>query len=560
MPTIEKERFDALHQRLGELQQQRQDWETDWLDIKENMLPEFGFFLGQGAQPNKASTKRKRDIIKRTGKRGATILASGMQGGLTSPARPWFRLGLTNKDLEERKGVKLWLHRVEQGMYQIFRRSNFYQAMHAMYFQLGGFGTAPVFLVEHPERDINCMPLNVGEYFLSNNMHGEVDTVARRFMMTYRQMAQQFGKEELSNESQKILERNPDQFAEVYHMVWERKPEERNPDSPLPKKWRFGSLYWEPGNRDSKVLSEGGFREWPIPTGRWLQPDSSATYGMGPGHDALSDVLQVQSMAKDFLRGVKKQIDPPVRVPKQYKDRLKTFAGGLNYVDAQQNEPIAPLYQVQPNLDAVRVGIQETEQQILESFFADLFLMASQEDRSNITAREISERHEEKLMILGPVIERLHSEVLGPIIDRTFAIMMRSGLVPAPPEEVQGEEIQPEYISMLAQAQQMSGLRSMDRFATAAGNVAQYDPEVLDKINSDRWVSEYAGMLDVPPSVLNSDEEVAQIRQQRAQQQQQQQRMEMMQQAGEAASKFSQASPGEGERQAGPEDILGGLL
>ena len=559
MPQIDQDRFKRLQGRLDALQLQRQDWEADWLDIKSNMLPEFGWFPGNGAQPNKGSTKRKRDIIKRTGKRGATILASGMQGGLTSPARPWFRLGLADKAMEERKNVKQWLHDVEQSMYQVFRRSNFYQAMHAMYFQLGGFGTSPVIIAEHPERDISLIPLNIGEYYLADNQFGEVDTVARRFMMTYRQLAQKFGKEELSAKAQHALERNPDDYVEVYHLIWERDPEERNNESPMPKKWRFGSIYWEPGNRDNKILSEGGFKEWPVPTGRWLQPDSSATYGMGPGHDALSDVLQVQSMAKDFLRGVKKEIDPPVRVPKQYKDRLKTFAGGINYVGQNENEAVAPLYEVSPNLDAVRVGIQETEQQILEAFFADLFLMASQEDRSNITAREVSERHEEKLMILGPVIERLHSEVLGPIIDRTYSIMERNGMIPPPPREIEGAEIQPEYISLLAQAQKMAGLGSMDRFATAAGNIAQIKPEALDKLNADEWLDEYAEMVGVPPSTLNSDDEVSQIRQARAKQEQQQQMLEQAKQAGEAAENFTRARSSQ-SGQMGPEDILGGLL
>ena len=559
MPQIDSDRFKRLQGRLDALHLQRQDWEADWLDIKENMLPEFGWFPGQGGQPNKGSTKRKRDIVKRTGKRGATILASGMQGGLTSPARPWFRLGLSNEALQEKHAVKQWLHAVETKMYQIFRKSNFYQAMHAMYFQLGGFGTSPVIIAEHPDRDINAIPVNVGEYYLANNQHGEVDTFARRFMLTYRQMAQKFGEENLSIKAQDALRRNPDDYVEVYHMIWERDPEERNNESPLPKKWRFGSIYWEPNNRDNKILAEGGFREWPVPTGRWLQPDSSATYGMGPGHDALSDVLQVQSMAKDFLRGVKKEIDPPVRVPKQYKDRLKTFPGGINYVGQQDNEAVGPLYEVSPNLDAVRVGIQETEQQILEAFFADLFLMATQEDRSNITAREIAERHEEKLMILGPVIERLHSEVLGPIIDRTYAIMARNGMLPPPPRDIQGEEIQPEYISSLAQAQKMAGLSSMDRFATAAGNIAQIKPEAMDKLNADGWLSEYADMVGVPPSSLNSDETVEQMRQARAQQEAQQQMMEQAKQAGEAAENITEARA-KVPRQEGPEDILGGLL
>ena len=135
-----------------------------------------------------------------------------------------------------------------------------------------------------------------------------------------------------------------------------------------------------------------------------------------------------------------------------------------------------------------------------------------------MTAREVVERHEEKMLQLGPVMERLTDELLDPLIDRTFSVLLRNGDLPPPPEELQGMELKVEYISILAQAQKLVGTSAVERLASFVGNLAGVRPEVLDKINFDEMVDQYGGMLGVPPQLIRPDEEVAKLRQARAQQ------------------------------------------
>jgi hypothetical protein len=179
--------------------------------------------------------------------------------------------------------------------------------------------------------------------------------------------------------------------------------------------------------------------------------------------------------------------------------------------------------------------------------------MIANDTRSNITAREIQERHEEKLLMLGPVLERLNDELLDPLIDRTFGIMLRRGLIPPPPEELQGMELNVEYVSVMAQAMKLTGITSIERFMSFAGNLAGVNPGVLDKVDFDQAVDEYANMVGVPPSMIKDDDTVAKIREQRAQQQAAMQQAEMAAQGAQTAKTLS-------ETQVTDENVVGQMI
>jgi hypothetical protein len=146
-------------------------------------------------------------------------------------------------------------------------------------------------------------------------------------------------------------------------------------------------------------------------------------------------------------------------------------------------------------------------------------MMVAQSQRPNMTAREIVERHEEKLLMLGPVLERLESELLDPLIDRTFSIMLRVGLIPPPPDELQGMDMKIEYISMLAQAQKMVGTAAIEQITGFAAQLAAVYPGVTDNIDADAAVNEYGDMLGVPPKIVRSADDVAAMRDQAAKEQ-----------------------------------------
>ena len=239
-------------------------------------------------------------------------------------------------------------------------------------------------------------------------------------------------------------------------------------------------------------------------------------------------------------------------MPTSARDNETDFEpGGRSYIDApSQKDVVQSAWQVPMDLNALRQDIAEVQQRINAAFSVDMFLMLSGQQLGKMTATEVAERHEEKLMMLGPVLSRLNNEVLKPLIERTFSILMRQQEFPPPPPELQGAEIQIEYTSMLARSQRAVRANALDQFLTRIGQVAQFKPEVLQKIDAFRMVDEYADYLSVAPSVVvPTDEAQAQLE---AQQQAQQQaaQAEQIQMGADALSKLGKV-PSDGSTMAG---------
>jgi hypothetical protein len=168
--------------------------------------------------------------------------------------------------------------------------------------------------------------------------------------------------------------------------------------------------------------------------------------------------------------------------------------------------------------------------------------MLANSDRRQITAREIDERHEEKLLALGPVLEQLNQDLLDPLVQITFKIMVKRGIIPEAPPELQGNDLQIEYVSIMAQAQKLVGLSGLERFGAIVANAAQMDPTVLDKVDSDQFIDEAANILSIPSRVVVADDKVAGIRAERKQAAQAQAQVEQAKMGAEAARSLSETT------------------
>jgi hypothetical protein len=257
-----------------------------------------------------------------------------------------------------------------------------------------------------------------------------------------------------------------------------------------------------------------------------------------PCHDVLADVMMLQEMQRTFLRALHKQVDPPTQSPPGTK-MLDLRPNRVTEVQMSRDAAVRPLYEIKPDLRSAYQQILDTRAAINEALYIDLFITTADPSPGARTAYEIAKRHEEKLMMLGPTTERLQSDTLNPALDRTFYIMARQNLLPPPPEELAGADLQIDYISILAQAQKMVALEGVRGVTAFAAELAPLKPEVLDKLNGDQAMDEYSRMIGAPAKMMLSDEEVAQIRNQRAQEQaamqQQAALAEQVALAGEAA-------------------------
>jgi hypothetical protein len=279
-------------------------------------------------------------------------------------------------------------------------------------------------------------------------------------------------------------------------------------------------------------------------------------YGTSPGMECLGDVKQLQHQQLRKGQAIDYQVNPPITVPTKYREAAKArLPGGVFYVDSQgSNQAIRSAFEVNLNLQHLMLDIQDVRDRIRSSYYADLFMMLANDTRSGITATEVAERHEEKLLMLGPVLERLQNELLSPMIDIAFDYAERAGILPPPPQELEGTELKVEFISVLAQAQRAVAAQGVDRLLGTVGNLAQLKPEVLDKIDFDQVVDDYGDMYGVNPKIVVPDEKVAAIRAQRAQAAQAAQTAAVMPQLVESAKTAGDVNV------QGVQDVMNGLM
>lgn len=519
-----------LQKRVEELEEARNRIRPQWEEIARYVTPGRGVF--DDSEPNQGDRKDL-DLLDATPFQSLTTLAAGMQGGLTSPSRPWFKLGVTDPELGDYEPVRVWLDEVERRMLHVLGRSNTYNGLHTLYGEVGAFGTGALYIEEDPTEVLRCAALTVGEYAVAFDSRGMPSEFCRTFWMSAPQMADKFGVDALSDAARSALDNGRrGQWFKVHHMILP------NDDfSPLGKEDRpaknmpWASVYWEHGRE--KPLRVSGYEEFPVLVPRW-DVVGADYYGRGPGWAALGESKMLQELRYDYLGAQKLAIRPPVMGPSGLKkSQVDMGAGGVSFYDGSVG--FQPVYQVRPDIPGQLQAIAESRQMIQRFFYADLFLMLASNDTRDMTAREVAERHEEKMLMLGPVLERLENELLDPLIERVFAIMDRMGLIPPPPEDLGGKLLQVEYISVLAQAQRMVGIEGIERLAGFVGTYAPLKPEVLDKVDFDEAIEQYARKLGVPAAVVVSDENVAAIREHRAQQQAQMEQMAAMQQAAQVA-------------------------
>jgi hypothetical protein len=264
-------------------------------------------------------------------------------------------------------------------------------------------------------------------------------------------------------------------------------------------------------------LAHEGYDEFPALVARW-ETSGDDVYGTNwPGLAALGDIKQLQTMTKRGGQATEKWVNPPMTGPASLKSAAASIiAGNITFNDVTQGQlgfrPVHELAQLGAGIAALREDKLEVQERIKDCFLVPLFLMLANLDDRQRTATEIMERKEEKLLITGPVLEQVSQDVLGPVITRTFNAAMRKGMIPPPPDALQGAQLVPRYISIMASAQKQTGLAGMDRFAGFVAQMAQVDPSVLDTVNADELVEEYGEGSGIAPQIMRSEEEVHQIR------------------------------------------------
>jgi hypothetical protein len=507
-------------QRMETMRGYRIPWWVHWAQLAELYLPRrYRWFVTPNQYARGSPINQK--IVDETGLLAARTLATGLLSGLTSPTKPWFRLGLKGVSSIPEGPTKIWLAEVTRRMLEVLAKSNFYQSLGQSYHDMAVFGSAAQIQYEDDEDVVRFYNPCLGEFFFGLDNRLKVDTLYREYTYTISEAVKEFGLENLSPSTQTLARTASSLDTEIVigHAM--------EPNGPIysagtlcpnlvPRAFKYREVYWEKSTSAGPtqrgfLLRAAGFKECPFVGLRW-DVTSNDAYGRAPGMDAMPAVAQLQIEQKRKAEAIDKMVRPPMVASISMKNEpMSILPGDVSYVADPAGAGFKPAFQVEPRIQEMMLDINQVQDRVNRVFFVDLFLMISQLQTVR-TATEIDARREEKLILLGPVIERTENEGLDEIIERLFNIMARRGLLPEAPPEIQGAPIEIQYISMLAEAQRAASTAAIERLYQFVGGLAGLKPEAVDNLDVDRTIAQYADLLNVPPEILNATAKIVNIR------------------------------------------------
>ena len=494
--------------------------------------------------PRKAwitSVKAKGDRLKfnflydSTAERSLQVLSAGFHSNLTNPSSKWFGMETEDKNLMESRDIRMWLYDTEERMFRALHESNFDTSMQEFYIDYGCFGTATMIELEDIKNIFRFTVIPFEQTYFSEDSNGRVVEVHRNFKYTAQQAYMLWGE----NAGKSVLEKykhHPYDELDFIHYVGPRDIREAGKMDSINMPWMSVWI----NVVDEVICDEKGFQENPYVVGRFYK-EANDVRGVSPAMQVLADIKLINAQKRTMLRSAMKQSDPPLSLPsKGYVLPLNLNPGAINYRDKDVPHDSIQQLPVGSNFPITKDVIEMTKNDIQEGFFVPVF-RALADITKEMTVPEVQHRVAENMVMLGPVVGRAIHEILTPILSRTFRIMYRAGKLLPAPEAIKKTNLNFVYLSMLAKAQRQSEQNSLNSFLMTSAQVAQVKPEVLDKINGDRFIDVLARINAITPEIFNSDNEIKNIRDQKEKQQQMAMALQAAQQTADIAKTSADA-------------------
>lgn len=569
--AITEKRIKFHIARQQKLNSNRANWNSLWQDLSDYFCP------GRITAIRKESdgARKTQKIYDNTGADAAQKLAAGLYSRTVNPASKWFYLTLETPDeeLEQTRAVAEWFDLArDRAQSTINKRGT--GALYQVYCDLTSLCNAVLFINEDPISGVSFRVFPIDTVDIAEDYRGVVDTVYRKFEMTLRQVDQEFpGK--LSGYKLRQMEEDPDAKVEVLHVVGPRK--KYDPDKIDNLNMPIESVYIL--CEDELVLQESGYPEMPYAVAR-LDVLAGELYGRGPATIALPEVKSLNEMAKLQLDSSNMRLRPPLDVPvNAYINPIELIPGYKNLNQDEGGRRVTPL-NVAGELSYTAKDIELMQNKVKAIFYNDqLYLRTNAE----MTATEVQKRSEIQMQLMGPWQGRLELELFEPLINRILGILIRSGEIPPPPQELldmsddailnepQNQEDMPEdkkekqeekrrkrystralkivYDSPLARAQRLADVQVIDQVKMSIAQSMQLNPQgaqdLLMRFDLGRMEVDKAKALGLATKYIVSEEEYQQAKAAQQAQIQQMQAMQSMTQMADAGQKIGNTPGGE---------------
>lgn len=533
-PTVDLKKAER---RVKAMEDDRASFLPVWRDLTSYFLVHRGrYTLGDINRGQRRDTK----IYNNAPLLARRVLSAGLMSGITSPARQWFRLTTGSASTDEDHGARRWLFDVSQIMYQVYALTNLYNSLQTFYNEICTFGTAAMSVYEDDESHLRFETHTAGQYAVGMGRFGRVESFCTRQDRQVVEIVKEYGEENCPQSVKNMWQKGQENATRTVVTLTEPN-DDRDSTSPFSWNKKYRSITWIVGEKEPLRVS--GYDTFPHLVARWdIAPGD--IYGTScPAMTALGDAKALQLAEKDVLTLMNRMADPPGLADANLRQVIgdRGPQPGRTYYTDDVNRAYRSLVDNNVSLSNVEAQVQRYESRVSQSFYVDLFRMMVNSDRREMTAREVAERHEEKLLQIGPVLERMHNELLDGLVDRSFHILQRREIFPDPPEALAGRDLRVDYLSVMAQAQKISSVQGLERLAGFIAEISQLDPDVAKSLDTYAAVVRFAEATGTDPDVLRSLAAVQQMAQQAQQQEQLQQGIAAAEPLTKAAKNASQA-------------------
>ena len=531
--------LDRHHEKL---KNNRNQWERQWQDIAEYVLPHRSDFTTTHSK----GAERMDHAFEGTAMRLLKRFASNIHNVFTPMGAEWFKLTSGNSNLDEVRNVALWLEDATKIIQHHISRpiSNFQSAVYQYYLEAGAFGTGIIFVEDVPGFGPRFRNFPLSDCILGSGSEMEIDTVFRNYKQTAKDLVSRFNPDALPEEIVKkgMGEKMLDEY-DVVHVVapaWTVKEY-------LPKEAKLNKNYVSVHYLKERktVLSFGGYDEMPYICARWERSDREI-YGRGPTWEIMPDIRLISEVDKSYLKAVQKSVSPPLFVPDSgLLDPLDTTPDAINYYSVGLGGKDM-IFEAPTNARpeyAERLSSKCTTA-IREGYFLDLLELpgpvAPDGDVMRFSATEVSVRMRQRMPVLGPILARQEAEFLDPLIRRTVNILARSYLLPEMPEEM-GKDFRIEYLNPVSISMRSGEISSMNQLFEMIMPLAQIDQTIPMYFDTHEILENTAKVLQVPASNIRTKEQVQEIIAAQQKQAQEQAEMQQAQVAADINQKTAQA-------------------
>lgn len=535
---MEPKHIDDLLQLGQSLDAARAPWEALWQEQADICHPRRS--LVQSRAPHGAVPERHQiaSSFDGTAQRSNRTLANGQAARITPMGARWFALRPPNAIAENHSAVS-WYQTCGEILARALAASNFYNIAKEHYLDRGAFGTASTeILAGRGNKGLHFRAYPIATYSIAQDSFSEIDTLTRLFHLNATQIVDMFEVDNDLPPSVLKMDADPRERNTPIDIRFTIRPRPNyDPRKNDAKNMPFEATYILP--KEKHLLREEGYNEFPLAVSRW-ETWGESPYGWAPSILALPEATQANfiEQMKDTLLEV--SAFPRVLYPSNLKGDVNFRALGLTCYDPA-NGLTPQEWLTGGRYDIAKDGLADKRRAIEEAFYVPLFNAISQMDR-DATATEVRAIVQESRELFHPIFANLIREFQGPLLKRSFNILLRQGAFPPPPPSViQSGDLNNfiaapdvEYTSSMALALEQSQLANFADCLSVLAPLAEIDPTIFDALDTDKILPAFFRYKGLPETFIRNQKDISEIREARAEAQQAQQAAAAVQAAGGA--------------------------